>query len=207
MNNVKKGQIEDFIVGRAREQLTNENIELIAKTVCEISKQDSNEVVITAIKKSLKDNKKALDNLLNAIELGEHMELLSERIQKKKDEKEELERQLANEQMKHSELDEKEIKFFLTALKNGDINDIKYKRAIIAVFVNAIYLYDDRATIVFNASDTPAEIDFSLLDGNEESSNSAEKACNCNGVWGSYMKETSPPNENVSQRGGIFILA
>ena len=56
-----------------------------------------------------------------------------------------------------------QIKFFLCSLKKGDINDIKYQKLLINTFVNKIYLYDDRITIIFNASDTPYEIKDKLL--------------------------------------------
>ena len=38
-------------------------------------------------------------------------------------------------------------------LKKRNINDIKYRKTLIRVFVNKIYLYDNRITIIFNSSD------------------------------------------------------
>ena len=36
------------------------------------------------------------------------------------------------------------IKFFLTSLKEGNMKDVKYRKTLISVFVNKIYLYDDK---------------------------------------------------------------
>ena len=55
------------------------------------------------------------------------------------------------------------IKFFLTALKNSNMEDIKDRKTLIAVFVNAIYLYDDKITFIFNSGDKPVTITNLLL--------------------------------------------
>jgi hypothetical protein len=43
-----------------------------------------------------------------------------------------------------------EIKFFLNQLKNGDINELKYRRSLISIFVSSIYLYDDKIKMIFS---------------------------------------------------------
>ena len=187
---VKKDYIENLILSKAREQLTDENIAIIAKVVSEISRQENNTHIISEIKKKLKENETAVENLLKAIENGEHIELLSERITKKKEEKETLEKELHQEQLYKTEVDETEIKFFLTQLKNGNVDDINYRRAIISIFINAIYLYDDKVTIVYNATDRPVEVDISLIDDIEN----AESDVNMGDKQSSYMMNTSPPS-------------
>lgn len=62
-----------------------------------------------------------------------------------------------------------EIKFFLTSIRNGNIDDIKYQKALIATLVNKIYLYDDKMTIVFNTQNTPVEISSDLISNAESS--------------------------------------
>lgn len=184
--NVKKGYIEDLILSKTREQLTDDNIGIIAKAVSEISSKQSNAPVISELKRKLKENATAIDNLVTAIERGEHMDLISDRITKKKEEKAEFEKALAREQIDKTDLSESEIKFFLSKLKTGDINDMKYRRALIVIFVSAIYLYDDRVTIVFNASERPLTVDYTLLD---EIESGIDKDVGVS----SYMKCTSPP--------------
>ncbi|NLL46052.1 MAG: hypothetical protein GX250_04495 [Clostridiales bacterium] len=88
--------------------------------------------------------------------------------------------------MEKTEIDENEIMFFLTRLKAGDIEDIKYRRALIAIFINAVYLYDDRATIVFNASDKAVTVDYDIVDGTVIADSCPSGKC-------SYMKASAPP--------------
>ena len=62
-----------------------------------------------------------------------------------------------------------EVKFFLTQLRKGRADDISYRKTLINVFVNAIYLYDDKLVIFFNSGDKPVTIDDELLDQIENS--------------------------------------
>ena len=62
-----------------------------------------------------------------------------------------------------------EVKFFLTQLRKGRADDISYRKTLINVFVNAIYLYDDKLVIFFNSGDKPVTIDDELLDQIESS--------------------------------------
>jgi hypothetical protein len=44
--------------------------------------------------------------------------------------------------------------------KNGDINNIKYKKSLIDTFVSRIDLYNDKMTIVYNLQDSHSDILF-----------------------------------------------
>src|SRR5699024_2855672 len=50
----------------------------------------------------------------------------------------------------------------------GNADDISYRKTLVNVFVNAIYLYDDKLVIFFNSGDKPVTIDDELLDKTEE---------------------------------------
>ncbi len=59
--------------------------------------------------------------------------------------------------------------FFLYEMKKGNVNDIKYRKLLVNVLVNSIYLYDDNMTITFNIKDGQAKIDIALLEDLEGS--------------------------------------
>ena len=42
-----------------------------------------------------------------------------------------------------------QIRFYLTELKKGNVNDIEYRRLLIDTFIHKIYLYDDKMIITF----------------------------------------------------------
>ena len=64
--------------------------------------------------------------------------------------------------MKNPTVTKRQIKWFLTELRNGDVNDIKYRKKLINAFVRKIYLYDDKMTILFNSQDGHFEAGFEL---------------------------------------------
>lgn len=61
-----------------------------------------------------------------------------------------------------------QIKAFLYSLKRGDVNDENNRRGMVNIFLRAIYLYDDRMTLILNGGDRPITIDDILLDEIEE---------------------------------------
>ena len=91
-----------------------------------------------------------------------------------------LEKEIALEEKAYPVLTVPKVKFFLTDLKNGNINDIKYRKTLISVFVNKI-LYDDRITFIFNSSEQPMTITDLLLSEIEEEHKQNE-FCLCSDV-------------------------
>lgn len=96
-----------------------------------------------------------------------------------------LEESLTIEMKNQSVISEPQIRFFLNSLKKGDTSDIKYRKALITLFVNAIYLYDDKMTIVFNSGGEPVTIDDLLLSEIEENFQQVEK--------GLFLETVCPP--------------
>lgn len=57
-----------------------------------------------------------------------------------------------------------QVRAYLYSLRQGEKNDENIKRGIINIFLRAVYLYDDRFTLILNGSDTPITIDDILID-------------------------------------------
>ena len=187
--NVTKDYIEDLVVNLARNQLTNENIKKIAVAVaaqCEKEKDSPNMQRLTAL---IRENEKTTSNLLNAIEQGQAVDIIANRLEQKKLERTELEKEVARETISFVDLSEPEIRFFLIGLRNGDINDEQNRRMLITVLVNAVYLYDDKFTVIFNASDSPVEITQSLLDDIEAAADEFVYEKNCSTTQMSSLRQ------------------
>ena len=181
---VKKDYIENLVIEECRKLLTTPNINKIAREVvalCEKEKDNSN---LKRLNKLLRDNKKAINNLMLALESGQAAELITNRIQEKTVEQNEIKEQIAIENMGQVNITVPQIKFFLSELKKGNINDIKYRKTLINVFVNAIYLYDDKITFIFNSGDAPVTVDNELLDEIERE---------CDKSKSSFMGKVAPP--------------
>ena len=51
-----------------------------------------------------------------------------------------------------------EVRFFLNQFRKGDVNDLKYRQALVDTFVNRIYLYDDKMTVLYNTQDSHSDV-------------------------------------------------
>jgi len=149
---VKKGWIEQLITDITIEQvLTDENIELISQKAFELNEKERNDTSeLTALKNSLREAQKAIDNIMNAIEQGIITDTTKERLVNAEERKKALLDSIAKEEIKKPAITKEQIEFFLYEMKNRIHNSDEQAEIIINTFVNAVYLYDDKMTITFN---------------------------------------------------------
>ena len=165
---ISKEKIENRVVLECRKLLTDSNIEHIAASVAAVCESDRDTVSIKRIKAAIQEADTAIENLWKALEKGQAADMITERIEKRQKEKEELQAQLAIEMNKQVRLSAADIRAYLYALKYGDKNDENTKRGIINIFLRAVYLFDETFTLILNGSDKPIVIDDILLDEIEE---------------------------------------
>ncbi len=208
---VKKEYIEDLVVDHCRKQLTDKNIAKIVKEVIACCEKERNNSNIKRLDKLLKDNERKRKNLMNAImECGDEVlrKNLYEQSPILESEKQDIEKQIALEKVGQVGFTEAEIKFFLSQLKKGNINDLKYRKMLVTVFVNAIYLYDDdggkkdkiKMSLILNTSTVPVDITADVLEEIEENNKRAE----C-----SFLGNEAPPyvpytNSQSRVKGFVF---
>ena len=156
-----------------RKLLTDSNIEKIALAVAAACEADYDSSTIKRIKAAIQEADAAIENLWKALERGQAVDMITERIEKRKREKDDLQGQLAIEMGKQVTFTAPQIKAFLYSLKRGDVNDENNRRGMVNIFLRAIYLYDDRMTLILNGGDRPITIDDILLDEIEEHFESA----------------------------------
>ena len=154
---ISKAMIEDIVVKTCLTMLTKENCKYIASQVGKYCANDSDNLAVKNLKNAVKNLDTAIENLWNSLERGENTEMITERINARTAEKEKLLIELAKEENKRTVLGEAQIAAFLDYVLKLPEDDINKKRAIINIFVNAIYLYDDHLDIVFNASNQMME--------------------------------------------------
>ena len=155
---VNKSYIEELVITETRKLLTRDNIDKIASEVVRLCEQERNTDNLKRLKKLLKENERATENLFKALESGQLIDILAERISQKKKEHDDLERQIFMEKTQNTVPTVNEIRFFLNQFRKGDINDAKYRQALVDTFVNKIYLYDDKMTVLYNTQDSHSEM-------------------------------------------------
>lgn len=162
---VPKYKIEDTIVEKCRQLLTDKNIKIVADKVYKICQQESSRSsLMKSLEKEVKKIEGNIENLLKAIESGENVDLLSDRLTQKRYELLEVNKKLDKERNNIVNLTKEKIRFFLEELKGGNINDIRYRKTLINLFVNRIYLFDDKVVLIMNVGTKKVTVNTALLE-------------------------------------------
>lgn len=164
---VRKERIEDIVVNECRKLLTSDNIDRIARETVALCEREKDSPVLKRLNNLLAENERKRNNLRDILIEAPNdsvRNLMYEKIPVLEQEKQDLEQQIAKEQLGHINITEQEVKFFLTSLQQGDINDLKYRKMLVNIFLDAVYLYDDRLIYYFNIGDKPVEVNAKLIE-------------------------------------------
>ena len=201
---VKKDYIEDMVVKTCHAMLTDKNIERISKEVANACQADADSSSVKQIKAAINEDDTAIENLWKALEHGQAVDMITERIAKREKEKAELEAQLAIEMKRLVILTEPQIRAFLKKLQASDMNDINDRRGLINIFVREIYLKNDRFTMILNGSGQPVEVTDLLLDDLEAAFG---KDASDTGNSSSLVADAPPRKDrDLSANHGFFRL-
>lgn len=155
---VKKYYIEDLVINTVMSILTDDKIDEIAKNICELSEKESDTGILKRLRKLVKENETATENLIKAIEAGKAVDIISAQIEKRQLEKQNLEAQIAREKILNPKLEFEQVKFFFQKFLKGDVSDIKFRQALVDTFINKVYLFQDKLCILCNAQQSKIEI-------------------------------------------------
>lgn len=179
---MQKDYIENIVVEKARNILTDDNIEQIANTVYELAQKEINDNKnLKRLEKRLKENEKQNKNLIDSLKMcnvDSVRQTIFDEIQKMDEERKEIEKELLLEGMQKVNITVQEIKFFLSEIRKGNVDDIQYKKMLINTLINKVYVYDDNITIIFNTQNKPYNEEIPLIEELEEKlGTSSYKVC------------------------------
>ena len=148
------------------------------------------------MQKQLDDVDKRIGNLVNSIEEGVANTSVKQRLGDLEGKKADLEISIAKEKIQKTPLTKEHIVFWIGRFKGGDIDSFGYRKTIVDVFINSIFLYEDKLVIAFNWENGTKTVTLSELeaamgagDATEKADNSlclAENEC-------SHMGDSTPP--------------
>ena len=183
-----------MVVAACRQMLTDSNIQRIAEAIEAVFKNEYDSSAVKRIKAAIQETDAAIENLWQALEKGQGVDTIMERINKRQEEKAELEAKLALENKKERSISAQEVTHFLSVLQKSNFNDPLNRRAVINIFLNKIYLYDDKFRLILNGSGQAVEIEDIMLDEMDDyfdSQNSDLAEC-------SSVVADAPPNKHDS---------
>lgn len=162
---IKKDDLEKFVVKATQEFILQDNVlKNIAHDVYVLNlKESKSDLNLKRLTKQSNETEKSIKNILNAIEQGIITPTTKERLLQLEEEKNIINVQMQIEKFSKNELTEAKIQYFFEQFKNGKIDDKKFQERIIDVFINKIFLFDDKIYIVFNINNNK-KFELSLAD-------------------------------------------
>ena len=152
-------------------------------------------MIADSARKQLDDISKRIDNILTAIEEGLFNASAKRRLDDLESKKQDIEISLAREKIEKTPLSHEQIVFWISKFRDGDIGDPTYRQAIVDIFVNSIFLYDDKLVIGFNWQDGTKTMMLEELEAASKKVTNG-KMLNLSGNLSSFLDDTAPSVRN-----------
>lgn len=161
---VKKEWIEDIVVKHTHEMMIDDNvIEDIASIVFRNAKKEN--PAIQLLKQRLSETENALNNILRAIEEGIITPTTKQRMIELEQTRDEIKLKLIKEEMKKPTITKEGLVLWLRHIQSMSLETKEHKQRLIDIFVNAVYLYDDKLVITFNYKEASKTVTLKEVNG------------------------------------------
>ena len=117
-------------------------------------------VNLPILEKQLAQAQKEIDNVMNAIKAGIITPTTKSTLETLEEEKGTLQLSIAKENIERPIIPKEIIKNWLCRFSGLDLDDMDKKKQLIGMFVNSIYVYNDKMVITFNYKDNDKAVTF-----------------------------------------------
>ena len=131
--------------------LQDDEISRIAEAI--VALQEKEDTSLPAMRQQLTGCEKAIDNMLNAIQMGVLTASTKERLEKLEMQREELKLSILQAQMARPRYTKEQVVSWISRFKYGNVDDPQYQKQIIDTFINSIYVFDDKLAFTYNFKD------------------------------------------------------
>ncbi len=164
---VRQEWIEDLVLEATVKLLQDDALlEFIAENTWQYYlAQDERQTRLASYRSQLDSVNKAIDNIVRAVEDGLYTAAFKERMETLNNEKQALEASIAEEDLGSGiRLTKGHILFFLDQFRNMNFEDRNAQRRLVEVFVNSVFVFDDKITITYNYSGENRTITLNEID-------------------------------------------
>ncbi len=149
---LKKNWIEEAVVRwTVSTVLADTAIDRIADAV--IAMQDREDTMTPVLKQQLKECEAAIRNVMKAIQQGIITESTKECLEDLEAQRENLKLSILQLQMERPKYSKSQVVDWISRFKYGNIQDRDYRKEIIDIFINSVYVYDDKLLLTYNFKD------------------------------------------------------
>ena len=146
---VKKDWIECIAVQYTMQRVfQDELIAQIADKLVELQNTEDN--TLPLLRKQLADTNRGIENMLNAIQQGILTNSTKERLEELEKLREDLKASILQAELERPKYSREDIIEWISRFKYGDPSNKEYQRQIIDIFLNSIYVFDDRLVFTYN---------------------------------------------------------
>ena len=186
-----KDWIEKLVVDQLVKLIHSDDfINEVADRCMEYQQRERDRSALNALEARLKENEKAINNMMAAIEAGIITPSTKTRLMELEAERGQIEKGIAKELIEEPRLERDQVVYFLEKFRQGDINDEMYRVFLVDTFLNAVYLYDDnKLVLVLNYSGENCKV---TLDNVEKATNGAGSECS------SFAPSGAPEGANLN---------
>ena len=126
--------------------------------------QDQESTALPMYEQQLQEANTGINNLLNAIQQGILTKSTNSRLEELEAARDELENKIALEKLAKPRVSEEQVRFFLHRFRALDIAKPEQRKTLIDVFLNAVYVFNDKIVISCNYKDGTKTINFSDME-------------------------------------------
>ena len=163
--------------------LRDEEISRIAEAI--VALQEKEDTSLPAMRQQLTGCEKAIDNMLNAIQMGVLTASTKERLEKLEMQREDLKLSILQAQMARPRYTKEQVVSWISRFKYGNVDDPQYQKQIIDTFINSIYVFDDKLVFTYNFRDGTETITLAEIQA----------------AFGSDLTQVAPPKIRPSAKG------
>ena len=160
---VRKVWLENLVLDSIIEMLADDRtIDAITSMV--LALQDQESTALPMYEQQLQEANTGINNLLNAIQQGILTKSTKTRLEELEAARDELENKIAREKLAKPRVSEEQVRFFLHRFRALDIAKPEQRKTLIDVFLNAVYVFNDKIVISCNYKDGTKTINFSDME-------------------------------------------
>ena len=120
----------------------------VADRCMKYQEKEKDDSALRALEMRQRENEKAINNMLAAIEAGIITPSTKTRLTELEVERARIEKGIARQLISDPSLDRDQVIYFLERFRDGDITDESYRVFLVDTFLNSVYLYDNNKLIL-----------------------------------------------------------
>lgn len=184
---VKKDWIEHIAVMYTIQRVFQDD--LIAQIADElVALQNTEDNSLPLLRRQLADTERGIENMLNAIQQGIFTSSTRQRLEELEQLRDNVKASILQAELEHPQYSREDIIEWISRFRYGDPNDKAYQRQIIDIFLNSIYVFDDKLVFTYNYKNGSQTVSLSDVFA----------------AFGSDSRSRTPP-ESIHRKMGAFL--